>query len=82
MSNINKLANKIKNPPKAQLQWTLGKVQEISPLKIALYSGEVIVSVDDILKLTDKLVGYDFWGNETILCLVSKTKVIAVDMVV
>lgn len=82
MSNINKLADKIKNPPKAKSQWTLGIVKEILPLKISLYGGEVMASTEDILKITASLVGYDWQGGETVLCLVGKSKIIAVDTVV
>lgn len=82
MSNITSLAKKIKNPPKAQSQWTLGIVKEISPLKIALYGGEVMASTEDILKITAGLSDYDWDGGETVLCLVGKSKIIAVDVVV
>lgn len=82
MNNITNLANKIKNPPKAGSQWTLGTVKEIAPLKISLYGGEVMASVEDILKITASLVGYDWKGGETVLCLVGKSKIIAVDRVV
>lgn len=82
MSNITKLADKIKNPKKSKSQWTLGIVKEVSPLKIALYGGEVMASTADILKITASLVGYDWLGGETVLCLVGKSKIIAVDRVV
>lgn len=82
MSNIAKLAKTIKNPPKAKSQWTLGIVKEISPLKIALYGGEVMASTSDILKITATLSGYKWIGGETVLCLVGKSKIIAVDRVV
>lgn len=81
MSNITKLAKTIKNPPKAGSQWTLGVVKEISPLTIALYGGEIMASTADILKITAGLVGYDWLGGETVLCLVGKSKIIAVDRV-
>lgn len=82
MSNINKLADRIKNPPKAKSQWTLGIVKEISPLKISLYGGEVMASTSDILKITATLSGYKWIGGETVLCLVGKSKIVAVDRVV
>lgn len=82
MSNLSKLADKIKNPPKAGSQWTLGVVKEISPLTIALYGGEIMASTADILKITATLEGYKWLGGETVLCLVGKSKIIAVDMVV
>ena len=81
MSNLNKLAYKIKNPPKAGSQWTLGVVKEISPLTIALYGGEIMASTADILKITATLSGYKWLGGETVLCLVGKSKIIAVDRV-
>ena len=82
MSNLSKLADKIKNPPKAKSQWTLGIVKEISPLKISLYGGEVMASVQDILKITASLANYKWIGGETVICLVGKSKIIAVDRVV
>lgn len=81
MSNITKLADKIKNPPKAGSQWTLGTVKEISPLKLSLYGGEIMASIEDILKITASLAGYDWKGGETVLCLIGKSKIIAVDRV-
>lgn len=82
MNNITKLAKTIKNPPKAKSQWTLGTVAEISPLKISLYGGEVMASTSDILKITASLSGYVWQGGETVLCLIGKSKIIAVDRVV
>lgn len=82
MNNITKLADKIKNPPKTKSQWTLGTVKEISPLTIALYGGEIMASTADILKITATLSGYKWLGGETVLCLVGKSKIIAVDRVV
>ena len=82
MSNINKLADRIKNPPKAKSQWTLGIVKEISPLKISLYGGKVMASTEDILKITATLASYDLKKGQIILCLVGKSKIIGVDRVV
>ena len=82
MSNITKLAKTIKNPPKSKSQWTLGTVTEISPLEISLHGGEIMASTSDILKITATLSGYDWQGGETVLCLESKKKIIAVDRVV
>ena len=41
-----------------------------------------MASTADILKITATLFGYKWLGGETVLCLVGKSKIIAVDRVV